>query len=181
MNLKYSYFIILCWQQTVRTEEWLVLCVWSFMSYLVQDWMASRINQVLKCTLSKAVHTSSPETSWEWEYRVLSIGWNVYIPPAQKSQGNWALNLSAILNKILRFNLLNASLKSLGSRQDMHVAEACSDLTGSFSSVLVLLAPVETGLQCAPSAVGISAWDKTSNGSEHYSCFNNLQYFPAVL
>lgn len=27
MNLKYSYFIVLHWQQTVRTEEWQTFCL----------------------------------------------------------------------------------------------------------------------------------------------------------
>lgn len=62
--------------------------------------------------------------------------------------------MSAILSKILRLNLLNACLKSLGSSQDMDVAEACSDLTAPFSSVLVLLAAVEAEMHPAPSAVG---------------------------
>lgn len=72
--------------------------------------------------------------------------------------------MSAILSKILRFNPLNASLENLGSSENMHVAEACCDLAAPFSSVLVLLAPVETEKQPVPSAMGKQAVGNISLG-----------------
>lgn len=93
---------------------------------------------------------------------VLSIGLDIYIPPAQKILRELSTQLLCNFSRIFRFNLFNASLKRLESSHDEHLAEACSNLTVPFSPVLVLLAPTETEMQSPPSAIGKQAVENIS-------------------